>query len=412
MCRAVLPAICNPRLWDKNPRTSMVQPNGAAIPFPDAVRNYLHSDMVAYLLEMFAAFVRPSNVPSIESSLRILLVFAEFLISRLPVGKQANTAAVELQALTTAFQLIWGHDFLAFSEAGAAVFEVLDRFVTSNLRFIPITEAGDLHFEALRIYSDVVQTRYHTLLPRSLEVVVNLVFDHYKSGTTVSPIAGGIIARCLREGSPAMFSAFRTAQCLEYFGHHGYRPWLLEIIEGYLSIFEHHSNSRIEASVVQEHTKYLHKPDILFDVCSILAVGNQHHSDKYRREGIEEHILALVRVKRDAPVWNDCRYRLRQLLQEDGMGFFYRQTRIDGIERVTLSAEEIADQRKHIRFAIETLDAFFKGTLDGRPGNDPSNRPVAVPDNQIRATWQGHLHRLLPWHSQREASKHDAIDHV
>ncbi|KAK0503550.1 hypothetical protein EDD18DRAFT_1346413 [Armillaria luteobubalina] len=367
ICCAVLRAFWRPHSEDKD-ATSMVQPSAAAIPFHHAVCKYLYSDMTAYLLKMFAVFVRPLNLTSIEPSLRILLVFAEFLMSRLPLGRQEKHAAtVDLHALATTFEFIWYHGFRRFYEADAAVFDVLDRFITINLKFIPI-EAGHLHVKALAIYSGVAYTRYHTLrLPRSLEVVVDLMLDHYNSSDNVSVGAGDIITRGLREGSPTMFSVFRTAQCLEYFGHHGYRPWLRELIAGYLSIFEHHSNSRIEASVVQGHMEYLYTPDILFDVCSILAIGSHNLHEEDRRKQIKRNILSLVRIRRDAPVWEDCRYRLEQLLEEDGMGFFYRQTRIDGIKRVSLSAEEIAEQRKYIRFAIEILNAFFSGTLDDGP---------------------------------------------
>ncbi len=170
------------------------------------------------------------------------------------------------------------------------------------------------------------------------------------------------------KGARQLYNVFHASRCLEYFGHHGYRPLLVRIIEGYLSVFEHHSNSHIEASVVQGHVEYLHTPDILFGVCSILAVGtDDFHGEDYRKKQIKWNILSLARIWRDAPAWDQCRCRLWQLLEEDGMGFFYQQSRIVGIKRLPLSAEEIADQRKYIYFAIEILNAFFLGTLDDEP---------------------------------------------
>ncbi|KAK0503502.1 hypothetical protein EDD18DRAFT_1138104, partial [Armillaria luteobubalina] len=306
---------------------------------PDAVRDYFHSDMTAYLLKMFAVFVCPSNTASIEPSLRILLVFAEFLMSRLRLGKQANTAAWQ--------------------------------------------STGPL-FHVIMSYSELVNTRCYAMGPRSLEVLINFMFDRYNSNHYSSVYASFIITRC--------------------------------IFEGYLSIFEHHSNSRIEASVLQEHIKYLHTPNILFNVCSILAIGPYGLDDEDCRKRIRRDILLLVRIQQDAPTWDDCRYRLEQLLEEDGMGFFYQQARIDGIRRVPLSAEGIAYHRSHIHFAIETLNAFFSGTLDDEPENDSVDRLVAIPDDspisQTQATWRVHLHRLLPWHGRREAGDHDAAEGV
>ncbi|KAK0483854.1 hypothetical protein IW261DRAFT_1465412 [Armillaria novae-zelandiae] len=355
---------------------------------------------------MFAVFVRPLNVPSIEPSL-------------IPLGKEANTAALELHALNTVFQLISGQPYFHSrpSEAHAAVFDVLDRFLADTSTSIP-WKAGSSAFnpDVLFLSAMDVCMNWHALGPRSVEAVINVMFNHYYSANTfIVAYAGKTIGEALRQGSPTALSVFRTAQCLEYFGHHGYHPKLLDIIEGYLSIFDRNSNSGIEASVVQEHIKYLHTPDILFDVSSILAVGGYFLTDELRREVIKRNILSLVRIQRDAPVWDDCRYRLGQLLEEDGMDFFYRQTRIRGIKRVPLSAEQIAYQRKCIRFAIDTLDAFFSGTLDDGSENDPSDHLVAIPDNsptQPRATWRGHLHRFLPWHGERDASDHGATEVV
>ncbi|KAK0483929.1 hypothetical protein IW261DRAFT_989327 [Armillaria novae-zelandiae] len=413
ICCAVLRAFQWPHSEDKDRTTSVVEPSAAAIPFPDAVRDYLYSDMTAHLLKMFAVFVRPLNVPSIELSLRILLVFAEFLISRIPWEKQANTAAVELRALNTVFQFISGQHYFHShpSEAHAAVFDVLDRFLADTSTSIPWkADSSVFNPGVLILFAMDACQKWHAMRPRSLQAVFNVMFDRYDSPDPFIVFhAGPTIGEALRQGSPTTLSVFRTAQCLEYFGHHGYRLGLIDIIEGYLSIFDRNSNSGIEASVVQEHIEYLHTPDILFTVCSILALGDYRYPDWYRRERIKWNILSLVRIQRDAPVWDDCRYRLGQLLEEDGMDFFYRQTRIRGIERVSLPAEKIADQRKYIRFAIETMNAIFLGTLDDEPNS--SDYHAAIPDDSsispTRASWRDHLHRLLPWHDQRESVRVD-----
>lgn len=100
ICCAVLLAFRIPHSKDEFDSTiSMVQPSTATIPFPDAVRDYLHADMTPYLLDKdFYRICEPLECPSIQPSLRILLGFPEFLISGLPLGKQANPAAVELYA--------------------------------------------------------------------------------------------------------------------------------------------------------------------------------------------------------------------------------------------------------------------------------------------------------------------------
>ncbi|SJL00655.1 uncharacterized protein ARMOST_03968 [Armillaria ostoyae] len=292
ICCAVLAAFWLPP-WGDGPDSAkdmMDKSSGTAVAFHVAT-------------QIFAVFIRPSNVAPISPTLRILLVFTEFLISRLPLQGQVKSDALEFQALTTVLLGITNHDFF-LPEASSAVFGVLDRLVTKALEFISMTEDTELpHVPALLIYSKLVYTKWHAISPRSLEMVVNLMFDHYNSKNLVPVV-------------------FRASQCLEHFGHYGYRPWLLEIIEGYLSTFGH-SKSHLEASVVQEHIEYLHTPDLLFNVCSILAVGfgdpdDPDDVDEYRKNEIKKNILSLVRIQQDAPVWDECRCRLRQLLEEDG----------------------------------------------------------------------------------------------
>ncbi|KAK0210977.1 hypothetical protein DFS33DRAFT_342904 [Desarmillaria ectypa] len=203
------------------------------------------------------------------------------------------------------------------------LFDVLDRFITNTLKFIPITEDAYLHFEALRIYANVVPMLWHTMSPRSLEGVVNLMFDHYNGETYVSRKVARIIAEGLCKGNPATYSVFRTARGLEHFRHHGYRSWVVDIIKGYISPFGHSSKSCPDPLVEQEYIGYLHEPDNLFVVYSILTVGNSDFIDEYRKMQIKWNILSQVRIQRDAPVWDECRCRLQRLLEEDDMGFFY-----------------------------------------------------------------------------------------
>ncbi|KAK0228794.1 hypothetical protein IW262DRAFT_1353032 [Armillaria fumosa] len=272
-----------------------------------------------------------------------------------------------------------------------------------------MTEDADVHAEAVWIYFKLVYKKWRVISPRSLETVANLMFDHYNSKSLVAMYAGQIILRCLHEGSLTMYSVFHASRCLEYFGHHGYRPWLVDILEGFLSAFGH-SNSRLEASAVREHTEDLHTPGILFDVCSILAVGSSDPDsvndpddvDEYRKNQIKKNILLVVRIQRDAPVWDECRCILRRLLEDDATDFFYRQASVRGVERVPLSAEEIAEQRRYIRVAVETLDAFFLSKLDEELEQIPEQHTALAHRLPIsRLHWPSRRHRLLPWHTHK-----------
>ncbi len=113
ICCTVLVAFLHPPRSDRpdSAKDTMDESSGTAVAFHVATCEYLFTEMTAYLLEMFAAFMRPSNVVSISPSLRILLAFAEFLISKLPSRGQVKPDALEFQALAMALQGITNHDF-------------------------------------------------------------------------------------------------------------------------------------------------------------------------------------------------------------------------------------------------------------------------------------------------------------
>ncbi len=72
------------------------------------------ADMTPYLLDKdFYRICEPLECPSIQPSLRILLGFPEFLISRLPLENKQ----IQLQwncTLTTIFEFLLNHDFPSF----------------------------------------------------------------------------------------------------------------------------------------------------------------------------------------------------------------------------------------------------------------------------------------------------------
>ncbi len=363
LCMAVLPAFKQPLQEDKsNFVKGIVQSSDKAITFHEAIHQYIFTDITTYLQQVFAVFV-PSNVPSISPSLRILLMFAKFLISKLALKEQVESTAVEVKALSIVFDSILNHN-ISSSDANTAIFNILDPFITDTMKSIQPEADTGLYSNALYAYSKLVPMQWHAMSSRSLEVVVNLMFDHYNSKDSVSEWAGKIIAKCLHEGSPTMYSVFHDLRCLEYFRHHGYYFWSAEVIKCYLSSLDHHSKSCLEVSVIQEHIEYLHTPDILFNVCFFLGVGKSTEFDRHCKKISRMNILSLVQIKQDDPAWDECRRWLQKLLEEDGMDNFYQKTYIHGIEQIAMSEGEIAEQRENIGFAIEVLNQFFAGELD------------------------------------------------
>ncbi|KAK0210845.1 hypothetical protein DFS33DRAFT_1378828 [Desarmillaria ectypa] len=348
LCYAVLGAFLEPSRKDVSGPPSVTE---TAVSLHVAIRQYLFTDMTNRLLKMFTVFVRPANISSLSPSLRVLLVFAEFLIPRLPL-QGLRSDAVELRALRKILDGIDNHDFASSEVEDAAVFDGIDRFITDTLKLLP--SAGDdfLYWLALSIYSRLVSTRWHTISPRSLHAVVDFMFSHYNSKQFAHEfrLACDIIARGLREGSMAMYDVFR-------------------VIESYLStIVGHGSGPGLDAVLIQQHIEHLHSPDNLFAICSSLAVNGPTWLGVERRKiFIKDNILSLARIQPHNPAWHDCRHSLEHLLMEEGMGFFHLQAYVSRVERMPLSSEDIEDQRRYIRFAIKTLDAFFSGERGGKP---------------------------------------------
>ncbi|KAK0228631.1 hypothetical protein IW262DRAFT_1293372 [Armillaria fumosa] len=133
LCYAVIGAFLEPSRKDDSRRPAA---NEIAVAFHAVIRQYLFNDITNCLLKMFAVFVRPTNVSSLSPSLRVLLVFAEFLIPRLPPLGLSSDAA-EFRALRKIFDGIDNHDFASCEAEDTAVFSVVDGFITDTLKLLP-----------------------------------------------------------------------------------------------------------------------------------------------------------------------------------------------------------------------------------------------------------------------------------
>ncbi|PBK78251.1 hypothetical protein ARMSODRAFT_32581 [Armillaria solidipes] len=321
LCYAVLGAFLEPSRKDAS---RLPAANGIAVTFHAAIRQYLFTDMTNCLLKMFTVFVRPTNVSSLSPSLRVLLVFAEFLIPRLPLLGLSSDAA-ELRALRKILDGIDNHDFASSEAEDTAVFGVIDALITDTLKFLPSSGDDFLYWLALRIYSRLVSTRWHTISPRSLHAVVDFMFSYYNSKQFAHEfrLACDIIARGLREGSMAMYDVFHAARCLQRFGECGFCLPLVDIIESYLSnIAGRGSGPHLDAVAMQQHIDHLHKPHNLFAACSSLAVnGPTWLWVECRKMCIKDSILSLVRIRPHSSAWHDCR-QSRTSVDGRGHGFF------------------------------------------------------------------------------------------
>ncbi|KAK0442917.1 hypothetical protein EV421DRAFT_1806917 [Armillaria borealis] len=125
-----------------------------------------------------------------------------------------------------------------------------------------------------------------------------------------------------------------------------------------ISAMQHGSDGAVDEAT---HIDYLHNPQNLFTVCSILATHSFRNIDQ---TAVRRDIIRLVQLRPRDAAWDECRRKLRDLVQGDGGDFFSEQcvpTEPRSFEYRPLRADEIQVEKDNIRYAIHVLDDFFDG---------------------------------------------------
>ncbi|KAK0458593.1 uncharacterized protein EV420DRAFT_1642927 [Desarmillaria tabescens] len=122
---------------------------------------------------------------------------------------------------------------------------------------------------------------------------------------------------------------------------------------------KHGSVGAVDEATFQLHMDYIHNPHNLFTACSILATHGFEDID--RRASIYRDITTLVQLRQQDAAWDECRRKLRTLVQSD-KGEFFSTQRIrddDDYKFRPLQTDEIQIEKENIRYAIHVLDDFF-----------------------------------------------------
>ncbi len=140
---------------------------------------------------------------------------------------------------------------------------------------------------------------------------------------------------------------------------------LVRVINGYVA-----GLAAPHASIdIQRHLDYLHEPENLFLACCILTTNGWNAFGKTpsmleitpaRPSGaICRDIRALASLRPSDPSWDQCRRKLRDLLQDDGGEFFVKQQKWTNHGFEVLKPEAIDEAKSNIRLALDELDGFF-----------------------------------------------------
>ncbi|SJL00539.1 uncharacterized protein ARMOST_03852 [Armillaria ostoyae] len=333
------------------------------------------------VLSMFSKFIKdPSLVdvdePSSLKSLRVLVVAIKFLLHRLSLPDSDMSHTTICHSLIIVNWQIWKHTF-SLQEA-TAVMPVLEDII-ARCAVPPFNIDSDdpywgprmLWSKAILAYQNLTTITPSACSLRGLQSMVDLMTHHWDEaaldGSCLSDTACEVLAGLLVKRIPVAFTVFREEQCLQFLGNHAFHEASVPMVSAYIAgISAMQRGSNADAATLQLHIDYIHNPPNIFTACSILAT----HSINTDRTAIHRDITRLVQLcPRDA-AWDECRGKLRDLVQSDGGNFFSEQrlwSKSDDKFR-RLQPDEIQVEKDNIRYAIHVLDDFFDGRVHTNTG--------------------------------------------
>ncbi|KAK0458570.1 uncharacterized protein EV420DRAFT_365231, partial [Desarmillaria tabescens] len=184
-------------------------------------------------------------------------------------------------------------------------------------------------------------------------------WDHTSSSSYQSDHGCRVLSDLLAKRLPVAFTVFLEKQCLEFLGNHTFHEASVVMVRKYvagISTTQHGSDGALDAATLQLHMDYLHNPHNLSTACSILATRGIEDN----QTAIYKDIMALVELRPRDAAWDECRRKLRDLVESDGGEFFSKQLTWTGHDEYRpLQTDEVEKEKENIRYAIRVLDDFF-----------------------------------------------------
>ncbi len=352
--------------------------------FEDALPYFLDK-IYDLVLPMFSKFVKDSslNDPSLSQSLRVFVVAIEFMLHRLSLPRPDPDMSLPdsdislpdsvhphsdmfrpniCQLLTAAIGWIHGQTFS--SQEATAVMTALEDIIALCV-VPPLNIESDwstLCKEAILAYRSLTTVAPSACSLRGLRPIVDFMTSHWdytqENYYYYSSTACTALTSLLAKRIPVAFTAFLENQCLQFLGNNTFREESVPMVSAYVAgIFtmQHRLDGAVDA---ETHIDYLYNPHNLLTACSILAT---HGIGSMDRTAVYRDITTLVQLRPRDAAWDDCRRKLRDLVQGDG-GDFFSEQRIwpgPGQDYRSLQPDEVQVKKDNIRYAIHVLDDFF-----------------------------------------------------
>ncbi|KAK0459903.1 hypothetical protein IW261DRAFT_426772 [Armillaria novae-zelandiae] len=332
------------------------------------------------MLNMLSVFHKLADKTSFPTTFTLLLASIRYLLHRISLSSfdiDTDDALIHT--------LLWFRfrpilDELS-DEQIAAFSDLMEDAVIHSSVFKPKPKWTRPQMSLVAVYSLMVGAK-SSQLPRhnywpALQPLVEFLFIQYDApyddAGFFAPFDDmcNILAFGLRHGVQTVYDVFLETRCLDVFGDHSFRPSLVRVINGYVAGLAAR-NTSIDS---QHHLDYLHEPDNLFLACCVLTTNGWEDFRDFTGEAAETQraeipaticrdIRALASLRPSDPSWDQCRRRLRDLLQDDGVEFFVKQQKWIWFGPEALMPEDIDQAKINIRSALDELDGFFSGSMN------------------------------------------------
>ncbi|PBK61933.1 hypothetical protein ARMSODRAFT_618805 [Armillaria solidipes] len=374
--------------------------------FEIAAQVYFIDELTVNLLNMLSSFDILTDKTSFPSTFKLTLAFIRYLLHRISLSSfdvYIHRAIVEVQRGLWMYMLKIPPD-----EQIVALASVVEQVVHSPV-FKLESEWTGAQTALLEVYSGMVgvwtpgRSTKHNFWP-ALQPLIEILINQYDAlydtdQFTPFDIMCKILGFGLRHGVETVYSVFLDMRCLEVFGSHSLRPGLVTVINGYVA-----GLAALDTSIgLQRHLDYLHELENLFLACCILITNGWNacgetpdtiFSPPLRlSEDICTDIRALASLRPSDPSWDQCRRKLRDLLQDDGGEFFTKQQKWTPRGFESLKPGEIDEAKNNISLALSELDEIFSGSM--------STHSMHPHESMVRSFF-GRIYRYLRYPRRRE----------
>ncbi|KAK0486522.1 hypothetical protein IW261DRAFT_801384 [Armillaria novae-zelandiae] len=357
------------------------QDSSSLVCFEEAVTYHFPEEFATNMLNMLSVFNKLADKTSFPTAFTLALASIRYLLHRISLSPFDIDTEGTLMSALRLLELRQALDELP-DEQIAAFSDLMEDAIVHSPVFKPKPKWTHLQMSLVKVYSVMVGAKslphpMHKYWPALRPLVEFLIIQYdappYDDDRYFAPFDDmcDILAFGLRHGVQTVYNVFLETRCLDVFGDHSLRPSLVRVINGYVAGLA----ARHASIDSQRHLDYLHEPENLFLACCVLASNRWEDYSGFTSEIAEivrarpseticRDIRALASLRPSDPSWEQCRRKLRDLLQDDGGEFFIKQQKWTGLEFEVFNPEAVDKAKSNIRLVLDELDGFFSDLIN------------------------------------------------